>query len=53
MSVQITRMNVKITRIIVQITPRVLKSHVGYQHHTHDVKITLVRVVKVSVRLAE
>jgi hypothetical protein len=42
MSVQISRMNVQITRMIVQIT--VPKSHAGCLRHTHDVKITLVRV---------
>jgi hypothetical protein len=56
MSVQITRMNVKTTRIIV-------KSQAEWQNHTqgvkntrkmpaspHDVKITLVRVVHALVR---
>jgi hypothetical protein len=33
---QITRMSVKITRMIVQITSRVPKSHTGCQHHTHE-----------------
>jgi hypothetical protein len=35
----------KIKRMIVQITSRVPKSHSGCQNHTHDVKITLMRVV--------
>jgi hypothetical protein len=40
MSVQIRRMSVKFTRMLVQNTPRVPKSHAGCQNHTHDVKIT-------------
>jgi hypothetical protein len=45
MSVQITRMSIQITRMIVQIPSRVPKLHPGLQNHTHDVEITLVRVV--------
>jgi hypothetical protein len=37
---------VKITRMSVEITRRVPKSYAGCQNHTHDVKITLVRVVQ-------
>jgi hypothetical protein len=45
MSVQIIHMSVKITHMIVLIASRVSKSHAECQHHTHDVKVTLVRVV--------
>jgi hypothetical protein len=34
-----------------KIIPRVPKSYAGCQQHTHDVKITLVRVVKPLVRI--
>jgi hypothetical protein len=40
--VQITHMSVKITRMIVQITSRVPKSHPGCQNHTFFGILTLI-----------
>jgi hypothetical protein len=43
-------MNVQISSRVPKITPRLPKSHAWCQHHTHVVKITLVRVLQPLVR---
>jgi hypothetical protein len=42
---EFTCISVKNTRMSVQITRKMPKSHTGCQNHTHDAKITLVCVV--------